>query len=89
MSDSRFNNPQRPYPWDSVPELLQKLRTLGWVRAASHVSRESGSGEAVIDFTPAGIKALKPFADFWNNTGGLTEGEALALFNVAILSLKP
>ena len=82
-----MNGSKKPYPWGDAPYLLQKLQKMGWIISASHISRE-GSGECVIEFSPEGEAALKPFADLWERIGGLTEGEMLALFNVAVLSQK-
>jgi hypothetical protein len=88
MGNSEMNNTGDPYYWEEVPSLLKKMQALGWVRSASHVRHESGSGTCTIDFTPEGVAALKPFADFWKAVGSLTAGETLGLFNVAVLSQK-
>jgi hypothetical protein len=91
MNASQMNNPERPYPWNDVPLFLEKIERLGWIRAAGHVTYDVGGGICAIDFTPEGEAALKPFADIWRNAGPLTEAQALALFNIAILAhpIKP
>jgi hypothetical protein len=81
------NPPHPPQdPWQGVTEAIQHMTKLGWIRASHLVATPNRDGFADIAFTPAGIEALKPFADFWNKTGGINERALLGVFWLAVRS---